>query len=121
MNRYKAYLRKRPHYGDMISEVELNPPKIKYPDRTATFLRNTHFLTRFDGDLSFIDLEDQESKMAKERFLEEDLKKMARETRGTFSEVRATSGRTTPIASSLSSDDDSTADITEIDRQEQIQ
>ena len=58
--------------------------------------------------------------MAKERLLEEELKKMARETRGTLSEVRATSGRATPIALPLSSDDDSTADITDIDRQEQI-
>ena len=45
MKKYKAYLRKRPQYGEMINEIELNPPKVKYPDRTATFMRNTHYLS----------------------------------------------------------------------------
>ena len=121
MNKYKAYLRKRPHYNEMINEIELNPPKIKYPDRTATFLRNTHYMSRFDGDLGFIDLEDQESKMAKERQLQEDARNASRETRGTHLEVQADSGRTTPlIASSFASDYDSIADITDIDREEQL-
>ena len=121
MNKYKTYLRKRPHYGDMINEIELNPPKIKYPDRTATFLRNTHYMSRFDGDLGFIDLEDQESKMAKERQLQEDARNAAKETKGTHLEVQANSGRTTPlIASSFPSEPDSDSDIGEIDREEQL-
>jgi hypothetical protein len=104
----------------MINEIELNPPEIKYPNRTATFLRNTHYMSRFDGDLGFIDLEDQESKMAKERQLQEDARNAAKETKGTHLEVQANSGRTTPlIASSLPSDYDSIPDITEIDRAEQ--
>ena len=90
MNRYKAYLRKRPHYGDMINEIEVNQPKIKYPDRRATFLRNTHYLSQFDGDQSFINLEEQESKMAKERILEEEFRRMARETGGTHMGLQAT-------------------------------
>jgi hypothetical protein len=121
MNRYKAYLRKRPHYGDMINEIELNPPNIKYPDRTATLFRNTRYMFRFDGDLGFVDLEDQENKMAKERLLEEETTKMARETKGTHLEVQADSGRTTPlIASSLPSEPDTDSDIYEIDRAEQL-
>jgi hypothetical protein len=127
MNKYKAYLRKRPHYGDMINEIELNPPKIKYPDRTATFLRNTHYMSRFDGDLGFIDLEDQESKMAKERQLQEDARNAARETNETHSllaiedgAVQSDAGRTTPlIASSLPSEYHTDSDIFEIDRAEQ--
>ena len=105
----------------MINEVELNPPKIKYPNRTATFLRNTHYMSRFDGDLGFIDLEDQESKMAKERQLQEDARNAAKETKGTHLEVQANSGRTTPlIASSLPSEPDTDSDIYEIDREEQL-
>ena len=107
MNRYKAYLRKRPHYGDMINEIEVNQPKIKYPDRRATFLRNTHYLSQFDGDLSFINLEDQESKMAKERILEEELRKTARDTgttyRGLQASVQSNRGSATTSSSSSSS------------------
>ena len=107
MNRYKAYLRKRPHYGDMINEIEVNQPKIKYPDRRATFLRNTHYLSQFDGDLSFINLEDQESKMAKERILEEELRKTARDTgttcRGIQASMQSNRGSATSSSSSSSS------------------
>ena len=56
MNKYKTSLRKRPQYGQMINEVEIDQPKIKLPDRRATFLRNTHYLSQFDGDQSFINL-----------------------------------------------------------------
>ena len=45
MNKYKTSLRKRPQYGQMINEVEIDQPKIKLPDRRATFLRNTHYLS----------------------------------------------------------------------------
>jgi hypothetical protein len=58
--------------------------------------------------------------MAKERQLQEDFRNASRGTRGTHLEVQANSGRTTPIASPLSADYDSIADITDIDRQEQL-
>ena len=51
----KMSLRKRPQYNEMIDEIEFKQPKIKYPDRTAQFLRNSPYLSRFDGDQSFID------------------------------------------------------------------
>jgi hypothetical protein len=103
MNRYKAYLRKRPHYMDMINEVEVGPEGIKYPDRTATFLRNTHYLSRFDGDQSFINLEEQESNMAKERMIQEELRQMARETGRSHAGLQANSRASTPRISSSSS------------------
>ena len=105
MNRYKAYLRKRPHFGEMINEIEVNQPKIKYPDRRATFLRNTHYLSQFDGDNSFINLEEQESNMAKEQFLQQELRRMARETGETHMGLLASRGSST--ASSTSTDSDS--------------
>ena len=70
MNRYKSYLRKRPQFNEMINEVEVGPEGIKYPDRTATFLRNTHYLSRFDGDSSFINLEEQQNNMLKQQIME---------------------------------------------------
>ena len=53
------YLRKRPQYDQMIDYIELKQPKIKYPNRDAQFLRNSPYLSQFDGDQSFINLEEQ--------------------------------------------------------------
>jgi hypothetical protein len=88
---------------DMINEVEAGPEGIKYPDRTATFLRNTHYLSRFDGDQSFINLEEQESNMAKERMIQEELRQMARDTGRTHAGLQANSRASTPRVSSSSS------------------
>jgi hypothetical protein len=41
-------LRKKPTFNELINYIEVEQPKIKYPDRTATFLRNTHYLSQFD-------------------------------------------------------------------------
>ena len=59
MKTLKQSLRKKPTYNDLINYLEVEQPKIKYPDRTATFLRNSPYLSQFDND-SFIDLEEQE-------------------------------------------------------------
>ena len=42
-------LRKKPTYEQLINYLEVEQPKIKYPDRTATILRNSHYLSQFDG------------------------------------------------------------------------
>ena len=49
-------LRKRPTYNEVIDYLENDQPKIKYPNRQATFLRNSPYPSQFDGD-SCIDLE----------------------------------------------------------------
>jgi hypothetical protein len=79
MKNYKAYLRKRPQYGDMIHEVEDGPTGITYPDRRATLLRNSHYLSRFDGDQSFINLEEQQNNMMRQQIMEATLRQMARD------------------------------------------
>ena len=53
-------LRRKPTYEELINYIEIEKPKIKYPDRTATFLRNSHYLSQFDGNL--LDLEDTAKK-----------------------------------------------------------
>ena len=58
-------LRKMPTFNELINYIEVEQPKIKYPDRTATFLRNTHYLSQFDGNL--FDLEEQEKQITKEQ------------------------------------------------------
>jgi len=103
MSKYRDYLRKRPTYGQMINEIERKQPRFKYPDRTATFMRNGHYLSQFDGDLSFINLEEQENNIAKEQLLQQELKKTARETNQTHRELQA-SAKTSRVSSSLPSD-----------------
>jgi len=82
-------LRKRPTYNEVINYLENEQPKIKYPDRRATFLRNSPYLTQFDGD-SWIDLDEQENNIAKEKLKEEEVKRIASETKETAQVIRAT-------------------------------
>ena len=53
-------LRRKPTFNELINYTEIEQPKIKYPDRTATFLRNSHYLSQFDGNL--FDLDEQQKK-----------------------------------------------------------
>ena len=57
-------LRKKPTINELINYIEVEQPKIKYPDRTATSLRNSHYLSQFDG---LFDLEEQENQITKEQ------------------------------------------------------
>ena len=69
-------LRKRPTYNEVVNYLENEQPKIKYPDRRATFLRNSPYLSQFDGD-SWIDLDEQEQAINKEKLKQITLKDVA--------------------------------------------
>ena len=58
-------LRRKPTYEELINYLEVKQPKIKYPDRTATFLRNSHYLSQFDGNL--LDVEEQQKKIQRNK------------------------------------------------------
>jgi len=58
-------LRKKPTYNELINYLEFEQPKIKFPNRDATFLRNSPYLSQFDGQ-NWIDLEKQENDISKE-------------------------------------------------------
>ena len=81
-------LRKRPTYDEVIDYIENKQPKIKYPDRTATFLRNSPYLSQFDGD-SWIDLETQENNIEREKMKEAEVKRISRATGETAQLIRA--------------------------------
>ena len=55
-------LRKKPTFNELINYLEIEQPKIRYPDRSATFLRNSHYLSQFDGNL--FDVEEQQKEIA---------------------------------------------------------
>jgi hypothetical protein len=52
-------------------------------------MRDTPYLSQFDGDASFINLEEQENNMAKEQLIQQELRKMAREARTTHAGLQA--------------------------------
>ena len=80
----KSNLRKKPTFDELINYIEVEQPKIKYPDRTATFLRNTHYLSQFDG---LFDLEEQEKQITKEQIREKEIVRTAATTQGTASVI----------------------------------
>jgi len=70
-------LHKKPTFEQLINYID-HQPKIKYPDRRATFLRNSHILGQFDGD-SWIGLEQQQNNVLKEQLIQEALRKVSRD------------------------------------------
>ena len=79
-------LRRRSTYEELINYLEVGQPKIKYPDRTATFLRNSRYLSQFDGTL--LDLEEQQKNIEKEKLKEFEIRKIASQTKTTASLLR---------------------------------
>ena len=51
---------KKPTYEELINYIEKDPDRIKYPDRQASILRNSHWLTQLDGE-GWNQLETQQS------------------------------------------------------------
>ena len=88
-------LHKKPTFEQLINYID-HQPKIKYPDRRATFLRNSHVLGQFDGD-SWIDLEEQQNNILKETLIQEALRTMASNKGMTHTVLKyRMDGRTTP-------------------------
>ena len=85
-------LRRKPTYDELINYLEFEQPKIKYPNRYATFLRNSPYLSQFDGQ-SWIDLEKQENDVNKERMKEMEVRRRVREESSTAQAVRASLSR----------------------------
>ena len=58
-------LRRKPTFNELINYLEIKQPKIRYTDRAASFLRNSHDLSQFDGNL--FDIEEQQNKSQKNK------------------------------------------------------
>jgi hypothetical protein len=80
-------LRKKPTFNELINYLEIEQPKIRYPDRTATFLRNSHYLSQSDGNL--FDVEEQQKEITKEQIRETEIRNVVSNTQGTASLLRS--------------------------------
>ena len=84
---YKTQLRQRPTYKEIIGYVEHGDPKIKYPNRIATFLSKTPEMSQFLGDGgSSIDFLQQQQNIVKQQILEMEMRNAGVSTR----ELKAT-------------------------------
>ena len=111
-------LRKRLSYDEMVDYVENDKQKIKFPNRQATFLRNSPFLSQFDGD-SFIDLEEQENKMNRERLKEVAIRNLARDGGITHRALQYQMHGSTPLNTPSETSSDSIEDAyNELDLEE---
>ena len=111
-------LRKRLSYDEMVDYVENDKQKIKFPNRQATFLRNSPFLSQFDGE-SFIDLEQQENKMNRERLKEVAIRNLARDGGITHRALQYQMHGSTPLNTPSETSSDSIEDAyNELDLEE---
>ena len=78
MSNYKAYLRKQPTYDEITGYIHFGQDRITYPDRSATFMRDSPYLGLYDG-ITFRDLEEQEQKIETEKLKEAQIRRVAGE------------------------------------------
>ena len=95
-------LRKRQTYNEVVNYLENEQPKIKYPDRRATFLRNSPYLSQFDGD-SWIDLDEQEQDINKEKLKQIQLREVSA-SQGQTHQLLSARSRRSSIASETPSE-----------------
>jgi hypothetical protein len=79
-------LRKKPTFNELINYLN-DQPKIRYPDRTATLLRNSHYLSQFDGNL--FNLEEQQKEITKAQLRETEIRNIVSNTQGSASLLRS--------------------------------
>jgi hypothetical protein len=77
MSNYKSYLRKQPTYDEITGYIHFGQERITYPDRSATFLRDSPYLGKYDG-MGMQELEDQEQQIEKEKMKEATARELAR-------------------------------------------
>ena len=59
-------LRKRESYDDIVKYIETDPDKIRYPNRKASFLEQSHYM-KFLGGEDYIAMEEQQLRASKEK------------------------------------------------------
>ena len=100
-----AGLRKRQTYEEIINYLEHGQELIKYPDRTAKFLKDSPYLTQLDGE-GMRTLEEQQLGATRQRAKEDMLRELGYKADGTVSRAEraaTTYAINTPPASSQGS------------------
>jgi hypothetical protein len=88
-------LRKRESYDDLVRYIEKDPNKIKYPNRTATFLEQSHYMKQLGGE-DYMAMEEQQLRASKEKVKEDVIRERAGGGEGTSSLLREEVRREAP-------------------------
>ena len=70
-------LTKKPTLKELTTHIETEPNTIKYPDRTATFVRNSFELSQLDGE-GMREMEQQQSQQMAEVAKEHAIRNLAK-------------------------------------------
>ena len=89
---------KRPTYEELIDYIERDPYKIKYPNRSAKFLRNSFQLSFLDH-YSTEELNKQQENALKQQIAKAGISKAAAENGTSFTEEAAASGASSAAGS----------------------
>ena len=69
-------LRKRESYDDLVRYIERDPNKIRYPNRSATFLEQSHYMKHLGGE-DYMAMEEQQLRASKEKVKEDVVRERA--------------------------------------------
>ena len=69
-------LRKRKSYDDLVRYIERDPNKIRYPNRSATFLEQSHYMKHLGGE-DYMAMEEQQLRASKEKVKEDVIRERA--------------------------------------------
>ena len=96
---------KRPTFEELIDYKE---PEITYPDRSASFTRESQFMTQFDN-IGATEIEDQQRRDMRERMKEDMIRRIAFSSEYSTQELRAMNTRSNPHIFSVTSHNDTSS------------
>ena len=83
-------LKRRPTYDQLLNYEKSGGPKIKYPNRIATFIRRSYQLSNLlDRDGETFDAKEYEDKLLKEQQIQQTIKQISDSTDVVATELRA--------------------------------
>ena len=81
-------LKRRELYDDLVRYIETDPNKIKYPNRQASFIEQSHYMKMLGGE-DYIAMEEQQNNVIKGHLKNSIAKKLATKGDATHSLLRA--------------------------------
>ena len=88
-------LKKRDTYDEIVNYIETDPNKIRYPNRDATLIEQSHYMKMLGGQ-DYVDMEQQQNNAIKESMKDGLIRRVAGNTGGTRSLYKAAAETAVP-------------------------
>ena len=98
-NIHYAGLRKRPTFQQLVNYLQNDQDIIRYPNRLATQIRNSPYMTQLDSVGVMADMEQQQKRFMQEQAKQNMLREMASEAGQTHKELSASRRTSRPDSS----------------------